>query len=97
MTITVESVAEIALRRIMDARHGVSELQCFSSSDKRPVEMALEVAQEMLALIVAQPIKRIEVGVDSRSLGDILADELISPAVPVEMHDDFVTQNGGEQ
>lgn len=93
MTITAESVAEIAMRRVADARRGVSELNCFPSSDKRPVEMALEVAHEMLSLIVAQKVKRTEFGVGAAhsemSLGNIFADALINSPQKVEEHDDF--------
>lgn len=50
--ISKEAVARIAARRVDEARKRLSEMAVYSTSDKRAAETALEVAAEMLDLII---------------------------------------------
>lgn len=86
--ITKEAVARIAARRVAEARKCVSGIRNYSESDKQKAaaETALEVAAEMLDLIIGAPTPG-DISA-SKILGKILSDEIRSPSVLVRMEDE---------
>lgn len=86
--ITKEAVAKIAARRVDEARKCLSLIRNYSDSNKQKAaaETALEVAAEMLDLIIGESTPG-DISA-SKSLGEILADEIRHPTVRVRMEDE---------